>query len=122
MNRDSYTTPRTDAISASKWEGWEDSARRYKALAEQLERELAEAQKDLDHTARCLAERAAAERHEPEGEREKLVKGLIAVALMGDEENEWDAVERFRKCRELACEALNWSTSSPATSLPQEEK
>jgi hypothetical protein len=51
---DSCPTPRTDAISASKWEGWEDSARRYKALATQLERELGLEQENSKYLAGAI--------------------------------------------------------------------
>jgi hypothetical protein len=36
----------------------------------------------------------------------KLAGALCVIAGMGLEENEWDAVDRFRKCREMANEAL----------------
>ena len=55
------------------------------------------------------------ERHNTE-----LAKALIAIALSPNEDNEWDGVEKFRQCREIAMKALDWSVMPlPQPSRPE---
>jgi hypothetical protein len=49
----------------------------------------------------------------PSSDVERFVKALSLIALTADEDNEWDAVDKFRGCREIAMKALNWSDATP---------
>jgi hypothetical protein len=48
----------------------------------------------------------------PSSDVERFVKALSLIALTADEDNEWDAVDKFRGCREIAMKALNWSDAT----------